>query len=446
MGGYTVTDDAGNVRYFDAEGNEIVETALPAPRDVDLDPGEFETRVFSSVFSSAKSVPGDTGTIASNAQTVLDAHQPPAFPASAEPTSSKPKWTDYALREAANIIHKGPVYILQRGETARLNSMLKISEAGAGVAGELIGKGMQSKSPLVRTGAQAAGTALLIGLKGGPVRGGLSLIKSFFSKPKTKTSGTGHVIAEPAQASQIPQPSQSSQTTSQAQGITGYAVLSRAGSKLRNLFGGNQPFTQTTDSRVQDAVDAFVGEGTWIYNPYKSKHYDSLCTPAILFNDRKERQILCKYLKCIDDTAKSGGPLDACEFEYELGMCLYVDSAQYKLEGKATFFKVLNNIKRAFFSNIIGLATTTGYLFVWPGCVHYQALWPPLGAMADAGKVEVGGLRATACGTAGSLLAGREMIEFAKSMFNPEKRTTAPADIPDDAQDFCAGLDYKVNV
>ena len=248
------------------------------------------------------------------------------------------------------------------------------------------------------------------------IKRGLSWLSKDVKKGLQSYFGIGNVVASPPGSK-----------------ITGESIKIPS---AKALLGGGEPFVQSTDSRVQDAVDAFVGEGSWIYNPYKSKHYDGLCIPAILFNTKKEKQILCKYLRCVEDAAQNGAPLEACEFEYNLGMCLYVDSAQYKLEGGATFLKVLDNIRRAFFSNLVGLGVTTTYLFVMPGCVHYQQ---PGGLTLDYGGT-LKGWRAVACGLTGSLLSMREAAGFIKNKFNPGYGKGVPTSLPSNTPDFCEGV------
>jgi hypothetical protein len=221
------------------------------------------------------------------------------------------------------------------------------------------------------------------------------------------------------------------------------ALTSTTSSKTSSLFKSyNTPNNYNTldlNVRAANAVDAFLGdEGSWVYNPYKSKHYDSMCAPAIMFNDRKERQLLCKRLGCIEYMAKTGGPLDACEYDYDLGMCLYVDSARYKLEGTDSIGKVFHNFGKQFFNSILGLAPTITYLFIFPGCVVYQT---PLGVPMDQ-VLTTNGWHGAACGITGSLLSIREIISFINNGFNPFDNDKAPVDLPTGSTDFCNGVDY----
>lgn len=210
--------------------------------------------------------------------------------------------------------------------------------------------------------------------------------------------------------------------------ITGEASLLKTDPNLAKTLG----FT----SRVNDAVDAFLGEeGSWIFNPYKSKHYDKFCAPAIMFNDKKERQLLCKRLGCLDAMAKIGGPLEACEFDYNLDMCMYVESARYKIEGKV---KVLDAIGRVLSNNLLGTGLIVAYLYFWPGCAHYHGE----GGQINDAVLRVTGWRSVACGITGSLLSLREILAFAKNKFSLSSGK-APADLPKTSPDFCSGVKYQ---
>lgn len=184
--------------------------------------------------------------------------------------------------------------------------------------------------------------------------------------------------------------------------------------------------------RWNNAVDAFLGdEGTWIYNPYKSKHYDGLCIPAILFNDRKERQLQCKRLGCLEQMVDIGGPIEACEFDYNLDMCMYVESARYKIEGSARLDRVIVSFFRVLFSNIVGLIPLSLYIVA---CNNY-AKKPTTTPLAD--------ILFVTCGLTGTLLSIREVVAVFENVFNAGfTNSLAPVNIPSTGQDFCSEVDY----
>lgn len=232
--------------------------------------------------------------------------------------------------------------------------------------------------------------------------------------------------------------------------LSGYGVVDSTknlvlGKNFVTKYGAGPDFSFDTNVRIGNALDAFLGDsGSWIYNPYKSKHYDGLCYPATLFNDRKEKQILCKRLGCLEQMAEKGGPIGACEFEYDLDNCLYVESARYKLEGSATFGKIIENFFKVMFNNIVGLGTTITYLFVFPGCVHYQT---GFGYLQDSGPAQSPkALRSVLCGTIGSLLSLREMIAFAKNPYNPMSKVKGPPALPANSYDYCARFKSELNL
>jgi len=69
---------------------------------------------------------------------------------------------------------------------------------------------------------------------------------------------------------------------------------------------------------------------SWLLNPYRSKHYDALCAPAVLFNMKKEREIKCQYIKCLEAVKSAGIGRELCDKTYKFRECLYLDSAQVK--------------------------------------------------------------------------------------------------------------------
>ncbi len=75
-------------------------------------------------------------------------------------------------------------------------------------------------------------------------------------------------------------------------------------------------------------------ERNWIVDPYKNQKYDALCLPAQLYNLRKEKQLKCIQMKCIDEMAVKGLPITQCEQRYSTQHCLYVEGAQTRMHGE----------------------------------------------------------------------------------------------------------------
>ena len=205
-------------------------------------------------------------------------------------------------------------------------------------------------------------------------------------------------------------------------------------------FGSDfKPNTLAMDQASKDFVAA--SGGTWIVNPYKSVHYDDLCIPAILFNNKKEQQLTCRYLKCLDDTiAQKSGAIEQCDFEYELGTCLYLDSAQYRLQ-PSVWESISEGVGSALMNSVAGVGMSVFYLFLVPnpkgppGCWNYQKL----GGEALDWDFFTGGAHSAICGTVGTALSITEMESFFDNKFRFDDRS--PTDLP--GEDFCQGLSYQ---
>jgi hypothetical protein len=221
--------------------------------------------------------------------------------------------------------------------------------------------------------------------------------------------------------------------------ITIPKTLSERIALIRTSSGG---LTTNNEERMTQALDAFVGEEeAWIYNPYKSEHFDQMCFPATIFNSKKERELLCKKLGCINQMARTGGPIEACEYDYNLGHCLYVDSARYKIEGGMTVGGFLKGFFKQLSNNIVGTGTMATYLFVFPNCVRYQL--PGWGVTSDLSLISgPGAVRANACGVGGALMSLREFTALANNKFNVNSNNGAPTSLPADADTFCQGVNY----
>ena len=67
-------------------------------------------------------------------------------------------------------------------------------------------------------------------------------------------------------------------------------------------------------------------------NPYKSIHFAAatLCLPGMIYNLKKEQQLSCLQLKCLQDSAEGGFSTVVCNDAYKERRCLYYDSAQWR--------------------------------------------------------------------------------------------------------------------
>jgi len=169
-------------------------------------------------------------------------------------------------------------------------------------------------------------------------------------------------------------------------------------------------------------IDSLNGH-QWIVNPYKSVHYDDICPPAILYNDKKDRQISCMYLRCLNEQSKSGIPKIVCDGNYKINKCLYLDSAEYLLSGHNIWTAFVKGMGDALENALPGLGIQTVYIIA---CKNYYGK----------GNDLVTGWRSALCGIAGALMSTKEIIN---AFNNPFYSTTPQVPSPD----YCNGLDYK---
>jgi hypothetical protein len=168
----------------------------------------------------------------------------------------------------------------------------------------------------------------------------------------------------------------------------------------------------------------------WLVNPYRSTHYDDTCMPAILFNTRKEKQINCLYMSCLQNNVKAGLPVTVCKRQKAIDSCLYLESAEYKLTGDSAFEEMWKNFFKLLLNNLAGIGLSLAYLW---GCSDYSA---PVGE--DEYNVIEASLRGVLCGISGAALNAKEVYN---SFHNPllqfwnKNKEIKP--------DYCQGLDWS---
>ena len=175
--------------------------------------------------------------------------------------------------------------------------------------------------------------------------------------------------------------------------------------------------------QMNGIVQALPGDD-WIVNPYRSTRYDALCYPAQLYNTRKEKQLKCIELKCIQENAQTGLPITQCEEKYSAQTCLYLESAQARLHGS-----IGDILQRAVAGIALQIITAYGVqTFVHSVCGDYRPdqvqQWGPL----SKGVVAVG------CGLIGAFTNLQELKSFKDSLRS--QNPTVPQ-----GQDYCTGVD-----
>ncbi len=98
-----------------------------------------------------------------------------------------------------------------------------------------------------------------------------------------------------------------------------------------DLTGG-----QWQSAPVETKVDSWSDGLVYDWDPYKSIHVPPLCLclPGGLYNLRKERQVECVYVKCLQNAVSMGLPSTVCDEAYDQQTCLYVDGAAWRAMGK----------------------------------------------------------------------------------------------------------------
>lgn len=191
----------------------------------------------------------------------------------------------------------------------------------------------------------------------------------------------------------------------------------------------------------------------WIINPYRSAHWDDLCAPAIVYNLQKEKQIRCKYVKCMETQLLGGMPSYICDRDLGMDACLYIDSAQWHVTGGHFWDNIGAGLLKSFLSTLVGLVLYTGYS---AACSNY------LGGMNAGGSSLVGGGGASSvpaqpagtttlatgwwdvsCGILGTALQWKEITalgtgDFWSSFFESD----TPKD-PSEINDYCADVNYN---
>jgi len=196
---------------------------------------------------------------------------------------------------------------------------------------------------------------------------------------------------------------------------------------MQDINSANQQFMQRNMKFYAD-----LESNDWIVNPYRSVHYDALCNPAMLYNLQKERQIRCKYLSCLQKQAQGGTPTIACDMDYGIETCLYLDSAQWKMD--QGIWPGIRGLFRSALSAAVGIGIQLLYSKVL--CPKY------LKNMADETNL-VKGSNDVTCGLAGTLLQAKEIGSvFGGDIFKTLMDSSTPKD-PSEIHDYCIGVDIN---
>jgi hypothetical protein len=195
----------------------------------------------------------------------------------------------------------------------------------------------------------------------------------------------------------------------------------------------------------RDLATGVITGDDWVVNPYRSARYDALCLPAQLYNLRKEKQLKCIALQCIDEMATTGLPITQCEQKYAAQHCLYVESAQARTHG--SFSEIIVNMFTSVAMQVLvgvgtqwAMATTCKPLYnamnglATSSPTSYCSSAPSMGGMGDwlQGHCVV---VATAC----SVSLGAMALENLQRIMSEGLRMDNPSVL--EGEDFCAGID-----
>lgn len=179
----------------------------------------------------------------------------------------------------------------------------------------------------------------------------------------------------------------------------GLVLLSTTPSGIAAAAGGGLAFGLL--SQVPSPEDTI--------NPFKSYYVATacLCPTAIIFNKKKEQQILCRYKTCLNNAIEAGIPINVCDKLKEQQMCLYYESAAVKAYGAGLIGIFLLQVVKAFlWKALIALALAPFYY----ACFEYYT--PPPGDLMQCGIDPIKFSKSPWCGIGMSALSVLELTNI----------------------------------
>jgi hypothetical protein len=133
------------------------------------------------------------------------------------------------------------------------------------------------------------------------------------------------------------------------------------------------PAMESESNRDVMKADKFNFD-TWIINPYKSTKYDGLCLGATYYNLKKEKELKCMHIKCLEISKNNGLDSSYCEELYSFRDCLYLESAQVRLNAFDEGHGLGDQFIKASAAALLG----TGVSFAFQGACgqYYNSLIP----------------------------------------------------------------------
>lgn len=190
---------------------------------------------------------------------------------------------------------------------------------------------------------------------------------------------------------------------------------------------------QAISAQNEMLINALNGH-SWVIDPYKSIHYDGLCIPAYIYNLKKERQIDCMYLSCLEQQKGVASPKIMCDGNYKVNKCLYLDSAEYVIGGSHVWKSFAKGLWDSFENTALSIAIGIGYRRLCRQDYHMEEVFQHMSLKRDGWKTSL-------CGIIGGVFGARELIDTFK---NPYATVPILADARGSGEvDYCEGLDYQ---
>ncbi len=180
---------------------------------------------------------------------------------------------------------------------------------------------------------------------------------------------------------------------------------------------------------ASQAVLDTVGQASssWILNPYKSKDLDALCIPATVFNLKKEREIKCMKIKCLEHSKNTGVGTNYCDELDDFRSCLYLESAAVRISN-GWFDLMMKNFPQAATSALMG--TTFSYL-VQKLCPDFYVNFPPEKYLSESG------IQKTLCGVAMTAISVNTIVGgYSSTMSGVSSVFGGDVDLGDNCEDI----------
>ena len=184
-------------------------------------------------------------------------------------------------------------------------------------------------------------------------------------------------------------------------------------------------------------------------DPFEDVKFASgcLCAPGVLYAKEKLKQLNCRMYKCIEENAKTGLPITACEIDFDQGKCMYYDGP---LSNEGFWKSFMNKLWRGYF---YGDADADSEASAWaiankailagrkilcpeeylPSGVGTKVANKVFGDVLDISCTLAGGWRTVTCSLTGSYLTISNYKSYFQNPWQPGIRKL-------EGEDYCQGI------